>query len=121
MNYQKTLVGSIGAFLLVSGTTLAQPPGPSETFALLEATIADVHAAMSAGRITCRELVQRYLDRIEAYDKQGPHVNAVQTINPRALEEADRLEAALAQVHAALTYHYDNPEEIDAYLAEDEA
>ena len=27
----------------------------------------------------------------------------------------------LAQVHAALTYYYDNPEEIDAYIAEDEA
>jgi hypothetical protein len=27
----------------------------------------------------------------------------------------------LAQFHAALTYHYDNPEEIDASLAEHEA
>ena len=26
----------------------------------------------------------------------------------------------LAQVHAALTYYYDNPEEIDAYIAEDD-
>jgi uncharacterized protein (DUF433 family) len=26
-----------------------------------------------------------------------------------------------AQVHAALTYYYDNQEEIDAYIAEDEA
>jgi Asp-tRNA(Asn)/Glu-tRNA(Gln) amidotransferase A subunit family amidase len=49
---------------------------------------------MSSGSLTCRELVQGYLDRIEAYDKQGPHLNAIQTINPRALEEADRLDAA---------------------------
>jgi hypothetical protein len=27
----------------------------------------------------------------------------------------------LAQVHAALTYYYDNLEQIDAYIAEDEA
>ncbi len=27
----------------------------------------------------------------------------------------------LAQVHAALTYYYDHPKEIDAYIAEDEA
>ena len=27
----------------------------------------------------------------------------------------------LAQIHAALTYYYDNPEEVDAYIAEDEA
>ena len=27
----------------------------------------------------------------------------------------------LAQVHATLTYYYDQPKEIDAYIAEDEA
>jgi Asp-tRNA(Asn)/Glu-tRNA(Gln) amidotransferase A subunit family amidase len=94
MHPQKSIAGSIGAFLLGSSITFAQPA--PQAFTLLEATIADVHAAMSAGRLTCRELVQGYLDRIEAYDKQGPHLNAVQTINPRALEEADRLDAARA-------------------------
>src|SRR5262249_37080202 len=38
-------------------------------------------------------LVQGYLDRISAYDQQGPKLNAIITINPRALEEADRLDA----------------------------
>ena len=46
------------------------------------------------GRITCRRLVELYLKRIEAYDKAGPRLNAVQTLNTRALREADRLDAA---------------------------
>jgi Asp-tRNA(Asn)/Glu-tRNA(Gln) amidotransferase A subunit family amidase len=64
----------------------------SKDFHVLEATIGDVHAVLKSKRLTCRELVNLYLKRIEAYDKAGPNLNAVQTINPRALEEADRLD-----------------------------
>ncbi len=64
-------------------------------FELLEATIDSIHDAMRAGRLTCRELVQRYLNRIEAYDQRGPAINAVQIVNPAALVEADQLDAKL--------------------------
>jgi amidase len=37
--------------------------------------------------------VQRYLERIDAYDKRGPHLNAVLQINPRAREIAKGLDA----------------------------
>ena len=63
-------------------------------FNIIETTIDDVHAAYKSGRLTCRELVQMYLDRIEAFDKKGPQINAIITINPEALTEADRLDAA---------------------------
>jgi Asp-tRNA(Asn)/Glu-tRNA(Gln) amidotransferase A subunit family amidase len=63
-------------------------------FNVVETTIADIHAAYRAARLTARQLVQMYLDRIEAYDKKGPAINAVISINPRALDEADRLDAA---------------------------
>ena len=63
-------------------------------FDLLETTIADIHAAFAAGKLTCRELVQAYIDRIEAYDKRGPAINAIITVNDSALKEADRLDAA---------------------------
>jgi amidase len=66
-------------------------------FDLLETTIEDVHSAYKAGQLTARQLVQMYLDRIEAYDKQGPALNAIITINSKALEEADRLDAAFKQ------------------------
>jgi amidase len=65
----------------------------SDGFHLLEATIDSVRGAMQSGQLTTRELVQRYLDRIAAYDQQGPALNSVQMVNPRALEEADRLDA----------------------------
>jgi amidase len=68
--------------------------GPPPAFHLLETTIDDIHAALRAKRLTCRALVELYLRRIDAYDKTGSRMNAVQTINPRALMEADRLDAA---------------------------
>jgi Asp-tRNA(Asn)/Glu-tRNA(Gln) amidotransferase A subunit family amidase len=64
-------------------------------FTLMEATIDSIHDAMRAGKVTCRELVQRYIARIRAYDQEGPALHAVQTINPAALQEADRLDEQL--------------------------
>ena len=62
-------------------------------FRLEEATIAEVHAAFRARQISCRQLVQRYLDRIEAIDKRGPAINAIVVVNPAALATADSLDA----------------------------
>jgi amidase len=63
-------------------------------FQIVEASIDDIHTAFRSGRLTARQLVQGYLDRINAYDRQGPNINSVITINPDALAEADRLDAA---------------------------
>ena len=40
-------------------------------FEVQEATIADIHRALASRRITCPQLVQKYLERIDAYDKKG--------------------------------------------------
>ena len=66
----------------------------SNAFNVVEATIDDIHAAYKSDQLTCRQLVQMYLDRIEAFDKKGPAINAIITINPDALKEAERLDAA---------------------------
>ena len=66
----------------------------ADVFPLVEATIADIHAAYRKGTLTARQLVQMYLDRIAAYDKAGPAINSVISLNPKALDEADRLDAA---------------------------
>ena len=58
----------------------------------MEASINDIHNAMQKGKLTCRGLVQGYLDRIQAYDKQGPALNAMLYVNPKALEQADALD-----------------------------
>ena len=59
-------------------------------FNVLETTIDDIHSAYRSGQLTARQLAQTYLDRVAAYDKQGPAVNAIITLNPKALDEADR-------------------------------
>lgn len=66
-------------------------------FQVEEATIADIHQAMEEGRITAEELVQGYLDRIEAYDRQGPYLNSIITVSEHALGRARELDAAFAE------------------------
>jgi amidase len=65
-------------------------------FRVEETTIADVHAAFRANTLTCRGLVEEYLRRIDAYDKQGPAVNAITVTNPDALAVADSLDRRFA-------------------------
>ena len=65
-----------------------------EGFKVVEATFDDIHDAFRAGTLSARQLVQTYLDRIEAFDKAGPAINAVISLNPDALAEADRLDAS---------------------------
>ncbi|HEX6315900.1 MAG TPA: amidase family protein [Gemmatimonadaceae bacterium] len=63
-----------------------------QSFQVAEASIAEIHAAMEARRLTCRELVSGYLARIDAYDKRGPAINSLVVVNPRALDVADSLD-----------------------------
>ena len=78
---------------------------PAANFKIVEATIDDVHNAYKSGDLTCRQLIQMYLDRIAAFDKKGPAINAIITINSKALEEADRLDAAYNSSGPAGTLH----------------
>src|SRR5215831_327357 len=59
--------------------------------------VADIRAALQARQLTCRQLVQMYLDRIAVYDKNGPALSAIIMINPNALSTADALDAKFAQ------------------------
>lgn len=63
---------------------------------LLEVTVASIHAAYLAGELTCRQLTEWYLERIEKYDRTGPTINSLLTVNPEALAKADALDAAFA-------------------------
>jgi Asp-tRNA(Asn)/Glu-tRNA(Gln) amidotransferase A subunit family amidase len=73
----------------MSTAAAAQAP-----FHLQEATIDQIRAELMAGRTRCRDLIGHYLKRIDAYDHAGPTLNALHTVNRRALDEADRLDAA---------------------------
>ena len=68
--------------------------GVAADFDPYETSVTEIHEAMVAGDVTARQLVEYYLARIEAYDKQGPAINSIITINPNALERADELDRA---------------------------
>src|SRR4051812_3071020 len=89
----RTLAALISA-CLASAILGAQPPA---RFALDEATIAGVEAAFRAGSLTCRSLVEQYLARIAADDKQGAALNAIVLVNPDALAAADDLDRRFRQ------------------------
>ena len=83
-------------FPLLLSLSMAGAAG-AQDFRLMETTIDDVHDAFAAGQLTCRELVEGYLARVEAYDQAGPALNAIEYVNPRAAEEAEALDAAFAE------------------------
>lgn len=62
------------------------------TFRLEEATVADINQAFDSGILTAEQLVQLYLNRIDAYDQQGPTLNSLITVNPDALAIAAALD-----------------------------
>lgn len=61
-------------------------------FHLETSTINSIHDSMIKGELTCRQLVEMYLERIEQYDKKGPMLNSVILVNPKVLEIADELD-----------------------------
>ena len=96
--------GWLHAALALTAQRPSSAPIP-QPFDPVEASVDDVQGALRAGRLTCRRLVELYLDRIRAYDKSGPALNAVQTINTRALQEAERLDAAFKSTGPAGPLH----------------
>ena len=66
---------------------------PAATFEVAEKSIVELLAAQRIGTVTSHDLVEKYLARIKAYDQAGPALNAVLTLNPQALAEADALDA----------------------------
>jgi amidase len=79
-----------GVFGAVAVSTAPSTPA----FAIVEATIPDMQAAMKDGRLTSRELVSQYLIRIATYENR---LHATIAVNAHALEEADALDRERAQ------------------------
>ncbi|MEZ5416269.1 MAG: amidase family protein [Vicinamibacterales bacterium] len=81
-------------WVAVAAVVCLAAPGAAQTAVDLDAaTIQQLAAAMDAGTITSERLVQLSLARIDAYDEKGPTLNAILTLNPKALEQARALDA----------------------------
>ena len=65
-------------------------------FDVVETSISEIHEAIKSGKITCEELVQIYLDRIEKYD-QPTGLNSMVVINPNAIKRAQELDEEFKQ------------------------
>lgn len=76
------------AFCLGAHAVRGNEPKP---FDVAEKSIDRIHAAMSAGELTCRALVETYLDRIAKYD-QPTGLNSILKVNPDARSTADQLD-----------------------------
>ena len=93
--FQTTVLGGAGSLLLpalAGAREMQRNQGRAASvvpFELAEMSIADLQASIAAGKYTVHSLAQKYLDRIEALDKQGPAVNAIIELNPDALGIAD--------------------------------
>ena len=70
----------------------AQVMSQWENFALLEATVGDLQAAMESGDHTARSIAELYLERIDQMNIRGPELRAIIETNPDALEIADQLD-----------------------------
>jgi amidase len=97
-------LGAIAGVMAVRGKPLAgealdrgEPANAKDRFAvsafdLEEATLADLQAGMSSGRMTARSITQQYIARIGELDRKGPTLRHVLEVNPDALSIADSLD-----------------------------
>ena len=85
------------AFTVVAATCSGGQSPAEATWEIVEASIPELQDAMADGRVTSRQLVERYLARIDAYDHQGPSLNAMISLNPAAVAEAEALDRERAQ------------------------
>ena len=77
------LLGTIAAPVAREQTA---PAKGEQTFSVVEASIDQMRLAMEQGRTTSRDIVSQSLHRIATYEDR---LNAVITVNPRALAEAE--------------------------------
>jgi amidase len=67
-------------------TPRATAASKGNSFTVVETTIPEMQTALKAGRVTSREIVRQYLQRIGMYEEL---LHAAITVNPKALELAD--------------------------------
>ena len=101
---QRILCSMLFSLLPVARMGAAAKSSAAQGFSVEETTIAQTLDAIRTGKVTCHQLVEIYRKRIQAYD-QTTHLNAIVTLNPAALADADRLDAEFASTHRLRPLH----------------
>ena len=94
----KKLIPILTALILVTFFACNKNPKTKETtaeFQFEEYSISRLQQGYDNGDFTVTDVVQAYLDRINAIDDNGPTLNAVIEVNPDALAIAEQLDAEL--------------------------
>jgi amidase len=73
-----------GGLIATLALMAASEARPARAVCVENATIGELHQALSAGDANAAGLVQAFLARIAAYDRAGPRLNAVREVNPDA-------------------------------------
>jgi amidase len=91
---------AVGLMVPIGLVPIATAPAGHHRILDLEAlTGLEAEQMMEEGKLTSVELVQAYIDRIEALNKRGPGLNAVTQLNPNALKDARELDKLRKQGH----------------------
>ena len=99
--------------------TESKPPRSYEATGWPAKTLPEITAALQSGEVSAEAVTQAYLDRIEMVDFHGPTLQAILTLNPNAMAEAQALDAkraageALGALHGVPILLKDNIESAD--------
>lgn len=85
----KTILGT-SIFVAFVGIVLWLYNRETTDFVLQEATIKSLHNSLFAGKVTCAQIVDEYIERINKYDHL---LRSVQLINPQAKSRAIELDS----------------------------
>lgn len=88
-----------------AGPSEARPHAAPLPVDLTTAGMQELQAALTDGSMTSVELTKGYLARIQALNSQGPALNAVRSLNPRALVQARKLDAERRRGHVRGPLH----------------
>jgi amidase len=93
-DFLKTTAAATAGAIISAEQIAAQTttPAPAADFDLSEINLDALQRGLASGQFTSRQLVERYMARINAVDKAGPAVNSVIELNPDALSIADQLD-----------------------------
>jgi len=89
---RRSILATGAAATAVTMLCVAPPSVAQAPFHVEEATISTIRTAFARGQLTCTQLTKLFLDRIEAYNLNGPSLHAIITVNPKAMDTAAEMD-----------------------------
>jgi amidase len=80
------------AAVAMSALTMRQMMAAERSAPREEMTVADIEKGIKTHQFTCAQVIDYYIKRINEFDKKGPAINAILTLNESARDEAKRLD-----------------------------